>query len=161
MLNRSSHGVVGNQRPTCLRVPQGELEDQTHISTSFEDLCDQNVIVYLLRTNRSYRKGVRPYSELRRRRRWPSTPAILSATLHELHDEPCTTQQLPKHAHLNLHAGPFGGWPLLHELLVQGGPVIDASAPGLVILAKCAVLTVRCGQFAGALLASSLSLPRL
>ena len=29
---------------------QVELEDQVQISTSFEDLCDQNVIVYLLRT---------------------------------------------------------------------------------------------------------------
>ena len=29
---------------------QAELEDQVWISTSFEDLCDQNVIVYLLRT---------------------------------------------------------------------------------------------------------------
>jgi hypothetical protein len=28
---------------------QAELEDQVQISTSFEDLCDQNVIVYLLR----------------------------------------------------------------------------------------------------------------
>ena len=28
---------------------QAELEDQVWISTSFEDLCDQNVIVYLLR----------------------------------------------------------------------------------------------------------------
>jgi hypothetical protein len=28
------------------------LEDQVWISTSFEDLCDQNVIVYLLRVKR-------------------------------------------------------------------------------------------------------------
>ena len=32
--------------------PQAELEDQVWISTSFEDLCDQNVIVYLLRVKR-------------------------------------------------------------------------------------------------------------
>ena len=40
----------------CWQLPclnfnlQAELEDQVQISTSFEDLCDQNVIVYLLRT---------------------------------------------------------------------------------------------------------------
>lgn len=33
----------------CVHL-QAELEDQVQISTSFEDLCDQNVIVYLLRT---------------------------------------------------------------------------------------------------------------
>lgn len=34
-------------------MPQAELEDQVQISSSFEDLCDQNVIVYLLRTKAS------------------------------------------------------------------------------------------------------------
>ena len=43
-------GDSGLRGPRLDTNVQAELEDQVQISTSFEDLCDQNVIVYLLRT---------------------------------------------------------------------------------------------------------------
>jgi hypothetical protein len=52
--------------PMMMLGVQAELEDQVQISTSFEDLCDQNVIVYLLRTkSKEYLPQVRQSAQSR------------------------------------------------------------------------------------------------
>lgn len=65
VLPREHAGVVRDHvtRTTPLFLPnwmQMELEDQVQISGSFEDLCDQNVMIYLLRVKaKEYMPGVR------------------------------------------------------------------------------------------------------
>ncbi len=62
-----------------MRMLQMELEDQVQISGSFEDLCDQNVMIYLLRVKaKEYMPGVLP-------------PAFL-------HLPVCLQMQVPVHA---------------------------------------------------------------
>ncbi len=66
--------------PALLLRLQAELEDQVQISSSFEDLCDQNVIVYLLRVKaKEYMPHVRaPHAAAPA---LPSSPSPILLTL--------------------------------------------------------------------------------
>ncbi len=91
------------------------------ISSSFEDLCDQNVIVYLLR--------VKAKEYMSRVCRILSPPlSTLSAACDQR-----PVRSVGFHVQSSLPTGPsfapadaVGGWSLLHELLVQGESIFPS-----------------------------------
>ena len=89
------------------------------ISTSFEDLCDQNVIVYLLRV-----KAKEYMPQVGIQTSWMPCPqqemlALPNPCQHP-DVKPGSKTQFGSHLLMPSPVDPAGGRPVLHELLVQG-----------------------------------------
>jgi hypothetical protein len=120
----------------ALVASQAELEDQVWISTSFEDLCDQNVIVYLLRVKaKEYMPQVGVVASWHANsKRCQQHPGVCQGC----HTCPFENT-IPSPNLMPFPADPAGGRPVLHELLVQGVPglqliMVHCTPPLLVVV---------------------------